>query len=159
MIVRRLVLILSIVFCGSLALAAGAVAAGSGGGGLPPGDYSFTGNSASALFGALKGGPPQPTISIFVNRGLNSFQPDGKKVRPTVMQSTIVQYAEFDPDGGGASLCFLIADGDFTVSNHLQNASLHTWLTANNTCPGAGTPVGGAPQPGAIVSTAGGLQL
>jgi hypothetical protein len=159
MIVRRLVLIISTVFCGSLALAAGAFAAG-GGGGLTPGDYSFTSNSASAFFGGAKGGPPAPSISIFVNHGLNSFEPDGRKVPPTVMQSTMVQFTEFDPSGTGGSGCFLIADSDFTVSKNLQSAALHTLLTVDNMCKGAGTPVGGAPQPGPFAGGGGGgLQL
>lgn len=158
MIVRRLVLIFSIVFCGSLALAASAFAAG-GGGGLTPGDYTFNSNSASVFFGGAKGGPPQPSISIFVNRGLNSFQPDGKKVQPSVMQSTMVQFTEFDPSGTGGTGCFLIADSDFSVSKNLQSASLHALLSVDNMCKGSGTPVGGAPQPGPFAGGGGGLAL
>src|SRR5260370_8978355 len=58
MIVRRFALVLSIVFCGSLALAAAAVAAG----GMGPGKYSFHSSSANAFFGmGKKGGPPSPS--------------------------------------------------------------------------------------------------
>lgn len=159
MILRRVVLIFSIVFSGSLALAAGAFAAGSGGG-LAPGDYTFNSNSASALFGGAKGGPPQPSINIFVNRGLNSFEPDGRPVPPTVMQSTMVQFSEFDPSGASLSACFLVNDSDFTVSHDLQSASLHTWLSASSFCPGTGSPVGGAPKPGPFGGSGGaGIQL
>jgi hypothetical protein len=142
MLVRRLVLVFSIVFCGSLALAVAAVAAG---GGLAPGQYTFTSHSASALFGG-KGGPPQPTFSIFVNQGLNSFEPEDGSGPGNVMQSTMVLFQEFDPNGTGGFGCFVIPDGDFTVSGGLQAAALHTTLTAANQCPGFGTPVGGAPQ-------------
>ncbi len=47
MLVRRLVLVFSIVICGLLALAVGALGAG---GGLAPGSYTFNSKSASAFF-------------------------------------------------------------------------------------------------------------
>ncbi len=155
MIVRRLVLLVSIAFCGSLALAAGAVAAG--GGGLAPGQYTFNDVSANAFFGG-KGGPPAPTFSIFVNRGLNSFEPsDGHgEGQGTVTQSTMVQLQETDASGFSSFGCFVIPDGDFVVAGNLQSASLHTTLTATDICPGAGSPVGGAPQPGPKAATGGG---
>lgn len=56
MVIRRLVLVISIVVSGSLALAAAVLAAGSGG--LPPGQTLFSEMSANASFGG-KGGPPE----------------------------------------------------------------------------------------------------
>ena len=156
MTVRRLVLVASIVCCGSLALAAGASAAK--GGALGPGDYTFTSTSANAFFGGGKGGKvPQPSFSVFVSRGLNSFEPDQKNATNTVMQSTMVQYTEFDSTGVGGFGCFIIPEGDFTVAKNLQSASLHTTLTANNVCPGAGTPVGGGKNAAPMPPSGGGL--
>lgn len=155
MIVRRLVLVLSIVFCGSLALAAAAVAAG---GGLGPGTFTFTNKSATAFFGGAKGGPPQPSFSVFVSRGLNSFQPDDGS-GPTVMPSTVVQFTEFDPTGSGGSACFIIPDGDFTVAQGLNSAALHTMLTAAELCKGVGSPVGGSSKAAPPGGGGGGLVL
>lgn len=155
MVLRRLVLVFSIVFCGSLALAAAAVAAG---GPLGPGSYTFSSTSANALFGAAKGGPPGPTISVYVNHGLNSFQPEDNQGSGTVMESTMVQFSEFDPNGGGFSGCFLIDAKDFTVSTNLQSASLHTTLTTPN-CPGLGKPLGSAQPAGPKPAAGGGLPL
>lgn len=158
MILRRLVLVFSIVFCGSLALAAAAVAAG-GGGGLGPGSYTFTNTSASAFFGGAKGGPPQASFDVFVSHGLNSFRPDDGDGPGTVMHSTIVQFTQFDPSGAGGSGCFIIPDGDFTVSKNVQSAALHTTLTAAETCPGTGAPVGAASKAAPLAGKAGGLVL
>ena len=161
MVGRRLVLVLSIVFCGSLALAAGAVAAG---GGLAPGSYTFQNISASAQFGGGKGGvTPQPFFSVFVNRGLNSFQAADSQGSDLVMSSTMVQFTEFNPNGSGGFGCFLIPAGDFVVSENLQSASVHTTLTAANQCPGFGKPVGpvqlAGTGPGAGGNGGGGLVL
>jgi hypothetical protein len=155
MIVRRFALVLSIVFCGSLALAMAAVAAG---GGLGPGDYTFTSTRANAFFGGAKGGPPQPTFSVFVNQGLNSFQPEDNQGSGTVTRSTMVQFMEFDPSGAGGAGCFIIPDGDFKVSKDLQSASLHTVLATPN-CPGLGKPVGSASTAGPAPKAGGGLAL
>lgn len=139
-VLRRLALVVSIVFCGSLALAAAAAASG---GGLAPGDYVFTGVSANAEFGTLKGGPSdQPNISLFVNRGLNSYQPEHPKGPNVVANSTMVQLSIFTPTGGIGG-CWVINPSDFTVSNNLQSAELHTTLTSGNVCPGFGSPVTG----------------
>ncbi|HSS61687.1 MAG TPA: hypothetical protein VLK30_09555 [Candidatus Limnocylindrales bacterium] len=159
MIVRRLVLLISIVFTGSLALAAAAAAAG-GGGGLTPGQYTFTDFSASADFGG-KGGPPVTSYSIFVNRGLNSFHSEDNQGsdRGTVMLSTMVQFTQIDPSGVSTFGCFIIPDGDFVVAGNLKSASLHTTLVTPN-CPGiGGAPVGGAPQVGPKPAGGGGLAL
>src|ERR1700704_2942130 len=127
MIFRRLALVFSIAICGSVALAAAASAAG---GGLGPGKYSFTSSAANALFGAgAKGGPPAPTFSVSVNRGLNSFQPMHPKGPRTVFESTMVFVNEFDATGAGGSGCFVIPESDFTVAKDLQSAALHTTLT------------------------------
>jgi hypothetical protein len=135
MIVRRLALVFSIVICGSLALAAAAAAAG-----LGPGQYSFTNTSANAFFGGGKGGP-QPALgfSVFVNRGLNSFQPESSDGGGTVTTSTMVQLSWFTATGGGFA-CYVVPNSDFVVSKSLQSASLHTTLNSTNLCPGFGVP-------------------
>ena len=156
MVVRRFVLVLSIVLCGSLAIAAAALAAG--GGGLAPGSYTFKNTSASAFFGGSKGGPPQPSFDVFVSRGLNSFQPDDGNGPVTVMQSTIVQFTAFSPTGVGGSACFVIPDGDF-VSQGLKSAALHTMLTAAELCPGKGSPVGASSKAAPLGGSGGGLVL
>lgn len=142
MFARRLAVVFGIVFGVSLALAAAAVAAG---GGLAPGDYTFSGQSANAFFGG-KGGPAQPTFSVFVNHGLNSFEPEDRSGPGIVTESTMVLFQEFDPNGSAGFGCFVVPDGDFTVTKGLQAAALHTTLTAANQCQGFGKPVGGAPQ-------------
>lgn len=139
-VLRRLALVVSIALGASLAIAAVAIAAG---GGLAPGDYVFTSASANAEFGTGKGGPPdQPSISVYVNRGLNSFQPEHPKGPKTVTNSTMVQLSIFTSTAsiGG---CWVIKPSDFTVSKNLQTAALHTTLTADNLCPGPGAPVTG----------------
>ena len=135
MFIRRLVLVFSIVVCGSLALAAAALAAG---GGLPPGQTLFSDTSANAFFGTGKGAPPNGFF-VFVNQGLNSFEPENSTGVTTVTHSTIVQLQVFTPTGGG-SACYVIPDSDFTFSRNLQSASLHTTLTTANMCKGKGAP-------------------
>ena len=138
MFVRRFALVLSIVFCGSLALAAAGIAAG----GLGPGKYSFENTAADAFFGmGKKGGPPAPSWSVSVNHGLNSFKSGGGE--PYVTNNTVVFVTEFDANGGGGYGCFVIPDADFVVAKDLQSASLHTTLTADEECGGYGGPVGG----------------
>lgn len=139
MFVRRLVLAFAIVFTGSLALAAAAVAAG----GLGPGKYTFNSSSANAFFGmGKKGGPPAPSWQVSVSQGLNSFKPvDGSRI---VLDSTMVFVSEFDPTGKGGFGCFIVPDSSFTVSRDLQSAALHATLTPDEACPGIGTPVGGS---------------
>jgi hypothetical protein len=139
-VLKRLALVVSFVFGASLALAAVAIAAG---GGLAPGDYVFTSASANAVIGTGKGGPSdQPSISVFVNRGLNSYQPEHPKGPKTATNSTMVQLSIFTPTSGIGG-CWVINPSDFTVSNDLQTAALHTTLTAGNECPGPGAPVTG----------------
>lgn len=157
MIIRRLALIASIAFCGSLALAAGASAAK--GGGLGPGDYTFTSTTANAFFGGGKGLTPQPSFSIFVSRGLNSFQPEKHDGGATVMESTMVQYTEFDATGVGGFSCFIIPDKDFSAAKNLQSASLHTTLTVDNMCPGVGKPVAAGKDVAPLKGSGGGLNL
>jgi hypothetical protein len=143
-LVRRLALVVSIVFCGSLAMAAAVVAAGGGGGGLGPGVYTFTNKDASATFGTLKGGQPgQQGFSVFVDQGLNAFRPRDPKGPRTIMNSTIVSLVLFDDAGNSTFGCFLIKASDFTVSKNLQTARVHTTLTADEVCPGFGAPVTG----------------
>jgi hypothetical protein len=139
-VLKRLAIVVSAAFAGSLAIAAVGIAAA---GGLAPGDYVFTSVSANAQFGTGKGGPSdQPSISVFVNRGLNSFRPDHPKGPKTVTSSTMVQLSVFTATGaiGG---CWVINPSDFTVSKDLQRAALHTTLSDGNVCPGPGAPVTG----------------
>lgn len=140
MIVRRLVLVLSIVVCGSLAMAAAVFGAG---GGLGPGQTLFSDTNANASFGG-KGGPPEG-FSVFVNQGLNSFEPEDGGVT-TVNRSTIVKLTVFTASGTGGA-CYVIPDSDFVVSRNLQSATLNTTLTTANMCKGKGTPTisSGAP--------------
>ena len=140
MFIRRLALVFAIVFCGSLALAAAAVAAG----GMGPGKYTFNSSSATAFFGmGKKGGPPAASWSIDVNQGLNSFKPTQPNGPRIVSNSTMVFVTEFDALGNGGFGCFVVPDGNFTVSRDLQSAALHTTLTASEACPGFATPIGG----------------
>jgi hypothetical protein len=136
---RRFALVVSIAFCGSLALAVAAIAAG--GGGLPPGDYTFTSTNAGAFFGTLKGGPPgQMGFSVNVFQGLNSFSPEDGKGEPVVTNSTVVQFSLFS-DTSSAGACYVLTNpSDFKVNRNLQTASLHTTLTT--LCPGFAAPLG-----------------
>lgn len=146
-LVRRLALVVSIALVGSLALAA-AVGAAGGPGGLGPGAYTFTNKDAGATFGTLRGGPPgQQGFSVSVDRGLNSFRPRDPKGQRTIMNSTIVSLSMFDDAGNSTFGCFLINPSDFTISNDLQKARVHTTLTSDEVCPGFGAPVT-APQSG-----------
>ena len=139
MFLRRLVMVLAIVFAGSLALAAAAVAAG----GLGPGKYTFNSSSANAFFGmGKKGGPPSPSWSVSVNHGLNSFKP--KAGARTVNNGTMVYVTEWDATGNGGFGCFVVPDSDFTVARDLSSASLHATLTTDEACPGFATAVGGS---------------
>jgi len=141
MFARRLALVFSIVICGSLALATAAVAAGI----MGPGKYTFHSTGANAFFGmGKKGGPPSPSWSVSVNQGLNSFKPMHPNGPRLVNDSTMVYLTAFDALGNGGFGCFVIPNGNFTVSRDLQTAALHTTLTADEACPGYGTPVGGS---------------
>ena len=141
MFARRLALVFSIVICGSLALATAAVAAG----GMGPGKYMFHSTGANAFFGmGQKGGPPSPSWSVAVNQGLNSFKPMHPNGPRAVSDSTMVYVTEFDALGNGGFGCFVIPNSNFTVSRDLRTAALHTTLTADEACPGYGTPVGGS---------------
>jgi hypothetical protein len=142
-IVRRLAFVVSIVFCGSLALAAAVVAAG-GGGGLGPGVYTITDKNANATFGTLKGGPPnQQGFNVNVDQGLNSFRPKDPNGPRTVMNDTIVSLSIFDDLGNYSYGCFIINPADFTISKNLQTARVHTTLSAAEVCPGFGAPLTG----------------
>ncbi len=139
-LVKKLAAVVSIVFGVSLVFAAVAVAAG--GGGLGPGAYKFTDKEAMATFGTLRGGPPgQQGFTVIVDRGLNTFRAKGPEASRTVTNSTIVSLDIFDDAGNVTFGCFTINPADFSVSKDLQTARLHTTLTANETCPGFGSPV------------------
>ncbi|HKV88687.1 MAG TPA: hypothetical protein VJT78_11890 [Candidatus Dormibacteraeota bacterium] len=153
MFVRRLILAFSIVLCGSLALAAAALAAGSGFG---PGKSTFSSTGANASFGVPKGAQG-PFVTVSVNQGYNSFKPMHPAGPRTVVYSTMVQYSEFDPTTGvGGFGCFVVPAGDFTVSKDLQGATLNATLTADEQCPGFGTPVGQVTNPTAFAGGGGG---
>ena len=140
MFVRRLAFVFGLLICVSLALAAAGVAAG----GLGPGQYTFKSKSANAFFGmGKKGGPPSPSWSVSVSDGLNSFKPTDPKGSRIVLDNTMVFVTEFDASGSGGYGCFIVPDGDFVVSHDLGSASLNTTLTADEACPGYGTPVAG----------------
>jgi hypothetical protein len=157
-LIKRLALVVSIVFCGSLALAAAVVAAG-GGGLLGPGVYTFTNVDASATFGAAKGGPPGQAFNLSVDRGLNIFRPRDPNGPRTVMNSTIVTIGLSDDLGNVTFGCFMIKPADFTVSKNLQTARVHTTLTADEVCPGFGAPVTGRSDPNPLAGGGGGTAL
>jgi len=141
-LVKKLALVVSIVFGASLAVAAAVVAAGPGG--LGTGTYAFTNKEAGATFGTPKGGPAsQQGFSVMVDRGLNSFRPKDPKAPRTVANDTIVSLVIFDDAGNATFGCFIINPADFTVGKDLQSAKLHTTLTADEVCPGFGSPVNG----------------
>jgi hypothetical protein len=138
MIVRRLVLVFSIVVCGSLALATAAFGAG---GGFVPGQTIFSETNANAFFGGAKGGPPQG-FYVYVNQGLNSFEPEDGVT--TITRGTMVQLTVFSGSAVGGA-CYTIPESDFVVSRNLQSATLSTTLTDANMCKGKGSPaIGGA---------------
>jgi hypothetical protein len=138
-IIRRLVLVFSIVVCGSLALATAAFSAG---GGFGPGQTIFSNTNANAFFGGGKGGPPEGFF-VYVNQGLNSFEPEDGGVT-TVTRNTIVQLTVYTAGGVGGG-CYVIPDADFVVSRNVQSATLNTTLTTANMCKGKGAPaIGGA---------------
>lgn len=154
MLVRRFALVLSFVFCGSLALAAAGIASA----GLGPGKYSFENTAANAFFGmGTKGGPPAPSWSVSVSRGLNKFQTGTGA--PYVTNNTVVYVTEFDMNGGGGYGCFVIPDSNFVVARDLQSASLHATLTADEECGGYGGPVGGGKDAVYPGGKGGGLKL
>ena len=151
-LLRKLALVISIVFCGSLGLAAAVVAAG---GGLGPGIYTFTNKDASAYFV----GPAGQSVSVSVDKGLNSFRPKDPKGPRTVTNSTMVSLSLFDDSGYGAYGCFLISPADFTVGSDLQSARVHTTLTADKVCPGFGEPVDGIKSASPFTGGGGGTGL
>jgi hypothetical protein len=148
--------VVSIAFCGSLALAVAAFAAG---GPLTPGEYVFTSTSAAATVGFGKPGVPATQgFNVYVNRGLNSFQPEDGNGARVVTNSTMVNVDTFSPTGGAGG-CFVIDPSEFTVSRNLQSASLHTTLTAAKACPGIGAPVNGKTDVTPKAGGGGGLPL
>ena len=78
---------------------------------------------------------------MIVDRGMNAFRTKGPGATRTVTNSTIVSLDIFDDAGNATFGCFVINPADFTVSRDLQTASLHTTLTADEICPGFGSPV------------------
>jgi len=151
-LVRRITLVISILVCGSLALAAAAMAAG--GGGLGPGNYVFENTTAAANFG-FPNDPKQATgFDVFVSKGLNSVQLDNQDgENPVVTNSTIVNLQVFGSKGQGY-FCFMLKNpADFKISSDLRHASLHALLTADEMCT-LGAPVAG--KAGGVTPLAGG---
>lgn len=138
---RKFTLVISILFCASLALAAAAMAAG--GGGLGPGDYVFENTTAAAQFGFPNDPNQTSGFDVWVSKGLNSFERDNHDGQnPVVTDSTIVNLQVFGTKGSGY-FCFVLNNqGDFKVSRNLKSASLHTNLTADEMCK-IGAPVTG----------------
>jgi hypothetical protein len=121
---RRLLLIVSIVVTGSLALSDAATAAG-GGGGLGPGTYTFTHSLALAQFGpSVTNLGPQ--FMIQVDRNHSDFRPNSGPHLVTDATTVTIQISTAALSGTG---CFNIPASDFTVSSDLQHAALHTTLT------------------------------
>jgi len=146
-LIRKITLVVSVVFCGSLALAAAAIAAG--GGGLGPGDYTFVNTTAAAQFGVPDPTGQTPGFDVFVSKGLNTFQLESPEDSPPVVtNSTIVNLQVFGLKGQGF-FCFVLQNpSDFQVSSDLKNASLHTLLTQAEMCNTGGPVTGkGAPAP------------
>lgn len=153
-LIRKITLVVSVVFCGSLALAAAAVAAG-GGGGLGPGDYVFANTSASAQFGVPDPTSQTPAFLVTVSRGLNTFQMEKPKHSPPVVldNSTVLNLQIFGPQQG--FFCFVLQNQkDFTVSTDLKSASLHTLVTADEMC-NFGGPVTGKAAPAPLAGGGG----
>lgn len=166
---RRLALVISIVFCASLAFAAAGIAAGGAkgsgpGGSLAPGDYVTTVTRADAVFGQQgpppKGGPgpaPGPLVSIFAVADFESFEAEENHDAPATTTNTInvfVQLFNTPASGGG---CFVLqAPSVLTISKDLQNAHLKATFDASTpTC--SGPPNGSLPLPITVNLTWSGL--
>lgn len=152
-LLRRLSLVVAIVFCASLSFAAAANAAwgskGSGPGPLAPGDYVTTVTRADAVFGQQgppgppipKGGPgpsTDPQVSIFAVNDFESFQPEENHDQaPTSTNTTTVFVQLFNTPASGGG-CFLIQPPSvLTISKDLQSAHLKaTFDSTTPTCPG-----------------------
>jgi hypothetical protein len=130
-LLRRLLLIVSIVVTGSLALAAAAAAAG-GGSGLGAGSYTFTHTLALAQFGEPVTPNLAPQFMIQVDRNHSDFRPNAGPHVVTDATTVTIQISTAAISGTG---CFSIPASDFTVSSDLQSAALHTTLTTP--CDGA----------------------
>jgi hypothetical protein len=136
----RFALVASIVFVGSMCLAA-VVAAG---GAQPSTGSSFTDLSASATIGGNKGAPPdQLSYYVLASRSKQTFTPGGSASSGSgfVTEVNIVQFNSTVNNAG----CFIIPSADFKIGEDLDSASLHTTVTAANpVCTGKG----GVPVPG-----------
>ena len=72
------------------------------------------------------------------------------------MSNTIVTLSLFDALGNATFGCFIINPADFTVSKNLQTARVHTTVTADEVCPGFGSPVTGKSDPNPLAGGGGG---
>jgi hypothetical protein len=115
MFVRRLVMVLSVVTCGSLALAAAGFAAG---GGLDPGKYSFNSGNRDGLPDLIA---RKPDGSMWIARG----QPDHTLATPQQMPGT-----------SGWDQYSTIVGGDWTHSGHEDLGARASdgglWLVSGN---------------------------
>jgi hypothetical protein len=110
-LLRRSMLVVSLVLCASLAFAAAAVAAGAGKGAGPGPlflvDYVTTVTRADAVFGQ-QGPPgpggPGPQVSIFAVNDFESFQPEAKHEAPPITTNTTnVFFQIYNPPLAGGS--------------------------------------------------------
>jgi hypothetical protein len=143
-LLRRLTLVASIVFCGSMALAAAGFAAGST---QPSFEATFNSLSASATVGASKGPQVQPGFFVFASRSSQTFEQGSAQASGKVSTTTQVFLSLNGPTPTAG--CFEIPTSDFTISKSLQSATLNVTLDKNSTpCTGKGPAVpGGAKGP------------
>lgn len=131
-----------------------ATVAAAGGFGFGPGQFSFSDTSA---FNGFFNPADQSNVVVSVDRGTFLFKPRAGGGF-THAHMTVLNVNIFTPNPNptmpplvSAFGCFVIPDGDFTVSSDLQAASLSATVDASNLCPGFLVPVVGA-----VVAKAGG---
>jgi hypothetical protein len=148
-LLRRLTLVASIVFCGSMALAAAGFASAST---QPSSETTFNSLSAQATVGAK--GQPTAGFFLFVSRSTTTFDQGDSKSTGKVVPTTQVFLSLNGPTPTAG--CFEIPGADFTINKNLQSASLKVTLDKNSKpCPGKGMPaaapgakpLGGGPPP------------
>jgi hypothetical protein len=134
-LLRRLTLVASIVFCGSMAMAAAGFAAAAG---QPSSQTTFNSLSAQATVGASKG-QPQGGFFLFASRSTITFDQGDSKSTGKVVPTTQVFLSLNGPTPTAG--CFEIPAADFTINKNLQSASLKVTLDKNSKpCVGKGMP-------------------
>ncbi|HKV32464.1 MAG TPA: hypothetical protein VJT14_15780 [Candidatus Dormibacteraeota bacterium] len=125
----------------SIALAATAIAGG-GGGGCGPGKCTFSDWTATANFTPAAGGE-YSNVSVYVDRGKQTFRPKKGTGTPFTQEGTILQVNESKADGTFAFGCWMLKDSSkFVVASDLSSASITYSATADEVC--GGIPVGKA---------------